>query len=550
MQSRRSTWAALLLILGLGACSQVQPVTEVAQSRWVEARTDNFVVVTNAGDARARKMVNDLEEFRRFAITTLNITVAESPLPFTIYAVTSDADLQSLVETAGAFGVFQSGYRGGLAVVNINARGASGTDRVQVIRTLRGSRLRVTANQRNIGMEGVFHEYVHYLQALNPEQRFPLWFSEGFADYLSTFQVTPDGRYKVGEAPMHRVFELKAGVPDSRSRTSGDPRFRWIPFDALINARGYDTGHGQGPFYGQSWLLTHYLLSDPERSVLLDAYLEASNIPSLDSVPLFEETFGKTTSQLSGRLRQYLRAKRFPSQTFDRPAESLPEPMIAEVAPDEIRTQLGYALLHFTPSFDKAETLLNDALAINPGNVEAKALLAALAFAVEDDARVEALINGAGDEVHTNIEFLTLKGHYGVRQAVRLYEAGDDGWREAVIEARLHFRNAIKLGSQSAEPFIALGRSYLLSDSMPPEEAIRLVETARTLLPSSLETRLILGHLQFRRGEVSAAQVNYEHVLAWSRNPRSRLRAREMLERIQAILAEVSESQQGVNSAP
>ncbi len=550
MRRRRTTWAVLLLVLVLGACSQAQPVTEVAQSRWIEARTENFVVVTNAGDARARKMVNDLEEFRRFAITALNIDVAETPLPFTIYAVTSDADLQSLVETARAFGVFQSSYRGGLAVVNINARGADGTDRVQVIPTLSGPRLRVTANQRGIGMDGVFHEYVHYLQALNPDQRFPLWFSEGFADYLSTFHVTPDGRYRVGDAPRHRVSELKAGISDPRARKSGDPRFRWIPFDALINARGYDTGHGQGPFYGQSWLLTHHLLSDPDRTALLDQYLEASNTPSLDSVPLFEETFGLNMSQLYSRLRQYLRSDRFASQTFDRPDAPLPEPTITEVAPDQIRTQLGYALLHFTPSFEKAETLLNDALAINPANIEAKALLAALAFAAEDDARVEALIRDAGDAADTNIEFLTLKGHHGVRKAVQLYEAGDESWRTAVVEARLHFRNAISLGVQSAEPFIALGRSYLLSDTMPPEEALELIGTARTLLPSSLETRLILGHLQFRRGEVGAAQANYEHVLAWSRNPQSRTRAREMLERIQAILAEVGESQQGVNPVP
>lgn len=550
MLLNRWKWLVLAIAVGLGACAQVKPVTEVAKANWVEARTDNFIVVTNGSDARARRLIENLEEFRRFAITALEIEVSAAALPFTIYAVSNDSELQSLVETAGVFGVFQNSYRGGLAVVNVNARGPDGTDRVQRNETLRGPQYRVTGNTRVIGTEGVFHEYVHYLQALDPNQSYPLWFSEGYAEYLSTFRITPDGHYRVGEAPMHRVEELRAGVPDPRTRRTGDPRFRWIPFDALLNARGYDTGHGSGPLYGQAWLLTHYLLSDPARAEKLKAYLEASNVPTVDSVPVFEEVFGLTVSQLGSRLRQYMRAGRFSTQRFDRPDEQLPEPVLSQVAPDDIRTRLGYVVLHFSPSLDKAETLLNEALAINPGNIPAQAWLASLAFARNDDAEVDRLIKAAGPAARTNVEYLILQGHVDVRRAVELFRAEDDTWREAVTRARRFFEAAIERDPNSVEPKLALARTYFLSDYPPPDSALQVITRAHDQSPANIQVRLALGHLLFRRGAVGTAQEHFEHVIVWSRNPEARRRAREMVEYIQAILAQTRPSEQSMDSAP
>lgn len=116
------------------------------------------------------------------------------------------------------------------------------------------------------------HEYAHHLMLQNFPYGYPAWLVEGYAEYFMGTTVE-DSSIKVGFAPLGRSAEL-----------NDQP---WLPWKDVLTKRVNDIPHAQtGLFYAQSWLLTHYLLSDPERSKQLQAYLTAigQGRPSVDAM--------------------------------------------------------------------------------------------------------------------------------------------------------------------------------------------------------------------------------------------------------------------------
>ena len=62
-------------------CAAASDLTRIADGSWVEARTANFVVLTNAGESRARYLVQNLEDFRRLVIQATNLEIEGQERP-------------------------------------------------------------------------------------------------------------------------------------------------------------------------------------------------------------------------------------------------------------------------------------------------------------------------------------------------------------------------------------------------------------------------------------------------------------------------------------
>ena len=504
------------------ACPQAAaaPALKIAGGTWHEARTDNFVVLTNAGQDRARYLVQNLEDFRRLVIRATRLDIETNPLPFHIVAVTGASQLKSLLGTDQVFGAFQQSYRGGLSAVNLSARAPDGTDSLEITRTPYGPLYRSKQNMRGVGMDGVFHEYVHYLLEIDARRRYPLWFHEGYAEYLSTYEIA-DGRYKIGSAPMHRVLTLE--------------KTRRIPLGSLLNAKGYDTGHGNNDFNAESWLVVHYLMSDPGRREKLYAFLDRLDRPTVDTVPVFEEVFGESVEDFSRRLRQYRRVGRFNVERFDRPGTPLPEPALRAVPPDEVREALAYTLLHFSPERQKGVALLDEALEINPANLKARALLAAVAISEKNPDKAEAILARAGAAGEGSAEMLGLRGEILLRRAAELVAAGKPG-SEALLDAAADaYGRALAIDPDDAQSLSGMARTWLIRPGRPPDEVKALIARAERLLPMNKEIELVGAHLRLKRGEVSDAVRAYEHIIAWGRDPAVVRQARERVDAIYAL---------------
>jgi tetratricopeptide (TPR) repeat protein len=519
--------AAGAVALIVAACASTPTVKEVSEDDWFEARTPNFVVLTNAGEARARYLAQNLEDFRRLVIEATNLEIQSNPMPFHVVALSQTSEFRALLETDEVFGAFQHSYRGGLAVVNLTARAPDGTDSLEVIQTPYGPIYRAKQNTRVVGMDGVFHEYVHYLLEIDKRRRYPLWFHEGYAEYLSTFEIASDGRYRIGSAPMHRVLSLE--------------KVRWIPLGALFNARGYETGHANGDFNAESWLIVHYLMDNPERRERLYAFLDRLNTPTIDTVPAFEEVFGEEIEDFGRTLRQYKRAGKFDVEKFDRPEAPLPSASVRRVPVSEAKEQLAFALLHFTPAMDKGRALLEEALATDPDDPQARALLAAIA--ITDDRLDEArrILSEAGPALKRSPDLLVMQGELVLREAARQVAAGTPGGPMTAVKAAGHFRRAMSLEPDNAQAMLGLARCWLLIPGPPPSEPVAVLDRALALLPTNTDIILIKAHVLLKQGDIQGAMESYERVIAWGREPEVVRQARERLDGIKAIIADYLE---------
>src|SRR6185503_12424966 len=101
----------------------------------------------------------------------------------------------------------------------------------------------------------LYHEYAHHFMAANLTNRpYPRWFTEGFAEFFANVLFREDGSVVIGAVAHNRAAELIDAVHV--------PIRKFLSFDG----GGVDSNSRYTSFYGQSWVLFHYLMMAPERA--------------------------------------------------------------------------------------------------------------------------------------------------------------------------------------------------------------------------------------------------------------------------------------------
>ncbi|WKL56268.1 hypothetical protein Q1W73_11260 [Asticcacaulis sp. ZE23SCel15] len=254
-----------------------------ADSQWVKAESENFVIYSNVKPEYAQAYAVNLEKYR-YVIGAFYRRVGQDALPepkLNIYFVKNPSDLEQVWP-----GVSSSV----LGFVRFCANGMAGYSLYD------GDRIRTTGNikrqEENQSQTVIFHEYAHLFMFQNSQIAYPSWFVEGFAEFYGTTRVQDD-QAVVGMAWSGRVHPLMSG---------GSLKYE----DILRGAPHIRRPANQGLFYAQSWLMTHWILSDPKRTQALSAYVVARNRGD-DPVKAFETAFGVPVSKLSTVLGSYMR---------------------------------------------------------------------------------------------------------------------------------------------------------------------------------------------------------------------------------------------------
>lgn len=136
----------------------------------------------------------------------------------------------------------------------------------------------------------LLHEYIHHLMLQNFPFGYPAWFVEGYAEYFMNSTVN--------------ASSIQVGLVTGRlGNLVGDT---WLSMDDVLSKRVNDIPQGaRGAFYAQSWLLTHYMISDPQRAEQLKAYLTALS-QGKESVDAMQQATGLSPDAWKKRLRTYL----------------------------------------------------------------------------------------------------------------------------------------------------------------------------------------------------------------------------------------------------
>lgn len=477
-----------------------------AQADWLEASSDHFVIYADQDERDVQAFARRLERYHA-AMTHVFARRQTKPGPsnrVTIFVVDSRKDVRKVVGTKNDFvGVY------------IPRAGSS----VAVIPTMK----RASSTWDQSGEMILYHEYAHhFMTATLTSRAFPQWFVEGFAEFFSGVRFEKDGSVLLGAPANHRAMELAFGheVPMNRLLAfdggAQDPKYRFESF------------------YGQSWVLFHYLQMAPERKGQLAKYQQqlATGRPALEAA---ETAFGDL-KQLELHLDIYMRRKRLSAMVVDGAALTIGpivmrklRPGEAAMMPTKIESKVGV-------SDEEAKALVPEARKVAERFPDDPAVLSALAEAEFDADNYDAAIVAADRAIALdpkNINAHIQKG-YALAEKVESSALPKESWKDV----RSQFIQANAVENDHPTPLVQFYLTYVKQGEPPTKNAIAGLEWAMQLAPFD-------GSLRWLAVQQMVSDQRYQEAfrtlgpLAYSPHPGEHTdRARQLLKDVEAKLGE------------
>ncbi|MDT8322240.1 MAG: hypothetical protein RQ826_17120 [Xanthomonadales bacterium] len=264
-----------------------------AGDKWIEARSDNFVIFSDAGENRTRELVVELEKFRFVVeqITPVQYPAVENDRPLTVFAYDSTRNYVKQTGMNGTAGVYVSRTTGAVSVLSL--------EEAEEIWQLDGR-------------EVLLHEYTHHLLHHYSGAHYPRWYDEGFAEFMAAIEFDDD-EVILGHPAVHRFLVL---------RNVGE----WVDIETIIESKGRYLGDlssglsrdpnkyklGMPYQYAQGWLLTHMLHAREKLRPALARYLRELSMNPEASEEIFERAFGMPYREMGRLLREYWSAGELP----------------------------------------------------------------------------------------------------------------------------------------------------------------------------------------------------------------------------------------------
>lgn len=357
----RRVVSRVLAALALGVVLAGGLAAPAAQAKWMRAETPHFVLYSDGPEAGLRRYAADLEDFDALLRSAHGLDPAGQPArKLDIYLVAGPKDLSRVMPTASESiaGVYRANLGDIYAVAIRGERGAES------------------------GRRFLFHEYVHHFMLQNFQAAYPAWLVEGYAEYFGATRIEA-GAIEVGVAPTGRARNL-TDIP-------------WLPLNQIA-ILSPPTGTGRGPnsvgamFYAESWLLTHYMLSDPARRARLADYTVAV-ARGADPAAALQTALGMDFASAEKTLKAYLQST--PGIRYPRDGRTTPEMVLTELPPSADALLLeGQRLKSGVPAADQPAFLeeIRAKAARFPGDRLAELTLARAEITFGDRAAGEAIL--------------------------------------------------------------------------------------------------------------------------------------------------------------
>ena len=486
------------------AVAAVTAVTASAAraAEWSLLESEHFSLYARGDEAAAREYLKQMEGFRWLALKVLG-TGARSlraQARFDIYLMPGTDALRALYPELpnNAAGVYHHCSEGSVAHGAFSVRWRTSQDYNQVV---------------------LLHEYAHHLMFQHATASYPAWFVEGFAEYMATTEYEGE-RVSLG------------AVHETRSRDLAHPS--WLPFDDVLRWDGSlpKNDRNLGPsLYAQSWLLTHYMLSDDERSKKLTAYIAAQGAGE-EPVAAFERVTGIAPATLPRLLQRYLRDG-LPMLKVG--GQDLPRPAVTA-------TPLGADADDYLPAASALQACVSDeqgqaflarlrTLAPRPAQANPRLRLA-LARAEARFGDPKAAIDML--EAHLAADAESAEAHYLLGRAWgRQAQALEGDAQQAAREGeRTHLIKAYRLRKDHAPTLYHLARA--LERKGIDNNVLNAARAARLLSPSVGEYAVFEAWLDLQAGERDQAA---RALAPLASDPHAPARAARMRQAIEAIHA-------------
>jgi tetratricopeptide (TPR) repeat protein len=441
-----------------------------AHAEWLRAATRHFVIYSDTNPAGVTELATRLETVDAAMRYVSNIpdTPEAAANPVTVYVLDDVRAVEKLVGQSNVAGFY-----------------VPRADGVVAFTPRRGAGDGLTALNPQIVL---FHEYAHHFLYGNSRIAYPTWFSEGYAEFVSTAKIEKD-TVLIGGGANHRAYGLYA--TDA------------LPLANLFAPRAKGGDMQQEQIYSRGWLLTHFTMLNPQRRTQLNAYLAALN-DGVAPLKAATDAFGDL-KQLDRELDQYLRRRMLPG--FGVPRAKLPAIKVdvrpltpGERALVEMRmvSTRGVDAKTAGPLYARALK----AVAPYPGDPVAQGWLAEMAYDAGRDDEAEAAADRALAADPKSGQALLYKARVHLRRAATAGATDPKVW----AEARSWIVKANRADPNSAAALQLFYRSFRMADAKPSASAVAGVHRALELAPQDSGLRFASARQHLADGKLDEAK--------------------------------------------
>ncbi len=430
-------------------------VNASAAEKWSGVRSKNFNLVGNATESQIRSAASDLEQFREAFSQTFATNSRMATVPITVVVFKND-------ENARLFsGNFQRGED-------------------QHFITL-------TAGQPI--PRSIYHQYVHELSRDIPSS-VPLWFTEGLAEFYSTFEILPrDRKYALGQRIPEHVDVLKKSPLVALEEL--------FAFDRT--SPQYNERERKGIYYAQSWALVNYLIvglnstRQPQISTFVSLVAEGKT-----PAESFQTAFKVDYKSMLSEVDYYVRER----QTWDPRGSSLKDQK--EIDKD-VRTRpltdaeaeyyFGDLMLHLNRLAD-AEVHLKQATTLDPRLAAAQSAMGMLRF--------------RQDQTDESVDFLKRSVELDPKNYLTQYnyafvlDKNSTSPLDNLDAKRNALGQAVALAPNYAPAYELLAYINLTAD-IDYNGTIELLQTANKVAPGNLNLRFLMAQALVKKEDFDQA---------------------------------------------
>ncbi len=460
----------------LGLCLSLLLAAPAAAQGWLRADTPNFVIYSDGYPHELRRWAKKVEMYDSAMRSYFGRPGGRKGARLTIYMLKDDRAVARIAGQSYLAGLYSPSSEGSYAVTN---------------------RKPTYFKENMSGQQTLFHEYAHHFMYRHFPAAYPVWYREGFAEYVATVEFDADGYWKFGLPAIHRRkhFAKKPLAIETILFTDVDQ----------IKAKRRST------FYAWSWLLVHMLNTDGARDGQLRTYLD--RFGAGEGARSAAKAFGDL-GLLESQLRAYANSAQ-PYRRSANPVSFTGNIRVTTLGPVESLLAELRLMRRASRNHKAPRDALRKLARTYPRNAE---VFAELALAERDVARktrsagydlAETAVDRALSINPLHVRANILKAELTIRRLSATHGASPADWNKA----RLRLIHAARQSPDDPLPYLRLFSSYSRQGKKPPQSAHRAIARAFALQPESSDIRLAYAFSLAMQGKHDRA-TRHARVLA------------------------------------
>jgi tetratricopeptide (TPR) repeat protein len=470
-----------------------------ARAEWHEASSDHFVIYANQPEKQLRKFSERLEKYHAAVEILLNFKGQKPSLSnrLTVYVLQSTDNISKLSDGKSKNIVSFYKPRAGAAILT-------------TLPMFSNENQSLPSNEFIL-----FYQYAYHVIYSDSSLGYPLWYSQGFAQFLATAQFEKDGSVGLGRIPSHITRDLALA--------------RHVPIEKLLDTKAYEASRLKDDRYDQfslrSWLLFHYLTFSERRAGQKKNYLSYLR-QGIEELEAAKKAFGDL-KKLDAEIEQYSNQRqleyfKISPDKFESGPSSLRKLDVteAEVMPLVMQSRS-------TEDKSKAVKILPEVQKIAAKFPNSAAVLTALSEAEYDAGNDDAAI-AASDRVTAiepnNINALLQKGYALFRKA-----ENSNANKETWSAVRKQFMKVNAIENNHPIPLIYFYKSYVQSKMKPTKNALEGYIWALKQAPFDLNLRMNVGEALLENNYFDGAIATLRSITIDARGKEMAEKASEMI---------------------